>query len=90
MAMQTKFCINSKRTRTSNWCGKYSINITASQVSDFAEAVDDRVNVLVSGGANITVTYDDANGTFVIDNDLTGDVTGVVAGDGLSGGGTSQ
>ena len=67
-----------------------SINITASQVSDFAEAVDDRVNVLVSGGANITVTYDDANGTFVIDNDLTGDVTGVVAGDGLSGGGTSS
>ena len=66
-----------------------SINITASQVSDFAEAVDDRVNVLVSGGANITVTYDDAAGTFVIDNDLTGDVTGVVAGAGLTGGGTS-
>ena len=66
-----------------------SINITASQVSDFAEAVDDQINVLVSGGANITVTYDDANGTFVIDNDLTGDVTGVVAGAGLTGGGTS-
>ena len=30
------------------------------------------------------------NGTFVIDNDPTGDVTGVVAGDGLSGGGTSS
>ena len=45
---------------------------------------------MVPGGANITVTYDDANGTFVIDNDLTGDVTGVVAGDGLSGGGTSS
>ena len=66
-----------------------SINITASQVSDFAEAVDDQINVLVSGGSNITVTYDDAAGTFVIDNDLTGDVTGVVSGDGLSGGGTS-
>ena len=66
-----------------------SINITASQVSDFAEAVDDQINVLVSGGANITVTYDDANGTFVIDNDLTGDVTGVIAGDGLTGGGSS-
>ena len=66
-----------------------SINITASQVSDFAEAVDDQINVLVSGGANITVTYDDGAGTFVIDNDLTGDVTGVVAGAGLTGGGTS-
>ena len=66
-----------------------SINITASQVSDFAEAVDDQINVLVSGGANITVTYDDTNGTFVIDNDLTGDVTGVVAGAGLTGGGSS-
>ena len=36
------------------------INISRSQVSDFAEAVDDPINVLVSGGANITVTYDDA------------------------------
>ena len=66
-----------------------AIAITADQVTDFAEAVDDQVNVLVSGGANITVTYDDGAGTFVIDNDLTGDVTGVVAGAGLTGGGTS-
>ena len=66
-----------------------AIAITSDQVTDFSEAVDDRVNVLVSGGANITVTYDDGAGTFVIDNDLTGDVTGVVAGAGLTGGGTS-
>ena len=66
-----------------------AIAITSDQVTDFSEAVDDRVNVLVSGGANITVTYDDAAGTFVIDNDLTGDVTGVVAGAGMTGGGTS-
>ena len=66
-----------------------AIAITADQVTDFAEAVDDQVNVLVTGGSNITVTYNDGAGTFVIDNDLTGDVTGVVAGTGLSGGGSS-
>ncbi len=66
-----------------------AIAITADQVTDFAEAVDDQVNVLVTGGSNITVTYNDGAGTFVIDNDLSGDVTGVVAGTGLSGGGSS-
>ena len=66
-----------------------AIAITSDQVTDFAEAVDDQINVLVSGGANITVTYDDTAGTFVIDNDLVGDVTGIIAGAGMTGGGTS-
>ena len=66
-----------------------AINITASQISDFAEAVDDRTGVLVQGGSNITVTYDDGAGTFTIDADDTGDVTGVIAGTGLTGGGSS-
>ena len=66
-----------------------AIAITSDQVTDFAEAVDDQINVLVTGGANITVTYNDSAGTFVIDNDLTGDVTGVVAGSGMTGGGSS-
>ena len=83
----SNFTVNAQGQLTG--AGNQAIAITSDQVSDFSEAVDDRVNVLVSGGANITVTYDDAAGTFVIDNDLTGDVTGVVAGDGLSGGGSS-
>ena len=83
----SNFTVNAQGQLTG--AGNQAIAITSDQVSDFSEAVDDRVNVLVSGGANITVTYDDAAGTFVIDNDLSGDVTGVVAGDGLSGGGSS-
>ena len=53
------------------------------------ERVDDRVGALVQGGTNITVTYDDSAGTLTIDNDNTADITGVTAGDGLTGGGSS-
>jgi hypothetical protein len=35
-------------------------------VSDFAEAVDDRVAALMVGGSNVTVTYDDAANTLTI------------------------
>ncbi len=35
----------------------------ASTISDFAEAVDDRVAALAVAGANMTITYDDALGT---------------------------
>ena len=83
----SNFTVNAQGQLTG--AANQAIAITSDQVTDFDEAVDDRVNVLVSGGANITVTYDDAAGTFVIDNDLTGDVTGVVAGAGMTGGGSS-
>ena len=53
------------------------------------ERVDDRVGALVQGGTNITVTYDDSAGTLTIDNDNTADITGVTAGNGLTGGGSS-
>ena len=53
------------------------------------ERVDDRVGALIVGGANITATYNDAAGTLTIDADNIGDVTGVTAGTGLTGGGTS-
>ena len=52
------------------------------------ERVDDRVGALIVGGANITATYNDAAGTPTIDADNIGDVTGVTAGAGLTGGGT--
>ena len=39
----------------------------SADVSDFAEAVDDRVAALLVAGANITLTYDDAAGSFTID-----------------------
>jgi len=52
------------------------------------ERVDDRVGALVVGGTNITATYNDAAGTLTIDGNAA-DITGVIAGDGLTGGATS-
>lgn len=40
---------------------------TASTVSDFAEAVDDRVAALLVEGTNVTLTYDDTAGSLTID-----------------------
>lgn len=39
---------------------------TASQVTDFSEAVDDRVNALLVAGTNITLTYNDPANTLTI------------------------
>jgi len=52
------------------------------------EGIDDRVNDLLVAGTGISLTYDDDAGTLQIDGQV-GDVTGVTAGNGLSGGGTS-
>ena len=54
-----------------------------------SERVDDRVNALLQEGTGISLTYDDANGTLTVANTNSADITGVTAGDGLSGGGTS-
>ena len=40
---------------------------TASEVTDFSEAVDDRVSALLTAGSNITLTYNDAANTLTID-----------------------
>ena len=61
---------------------------TAALGSDFNEKVDDRVNALIQAGTGISTSYDDSAGTLTI-NGQVGDVTGVTAGDGLSGAGTS-
>lgn len=39
---------------------------TASQITDFAEATDDRVSSLLVAGSNITLTYDDVANTLTI------------------------
>ena len=39
---------------------------TATNVTDFSEAVDDRVNTLIIAGTNITKTYDDTANTLTI------------------------
>tara|TARA_R110001632_G_scaffold151332_1_gene268944 strand:+ start:516 stop:2348 length:1833 start_codon:yes stop_codon:yes gene_type:complete len=52
------------------------------------EAVDDRVNSLLTAGAGIGLTYDDGAGTLTITGNV-GDITGVNAGAGLTGTATS-
>lgn len=47
-----------------------SINITSGAVTDFAEAVDDRINGLLVAGTNITLSYNDPSNTLTI-NSLT-------------------
>jgi len=42
------------------------VNVDFSALSDFAEAVDDRVAALMVAGNNIDVTYDDVGNTFTI------------------------
>ena len=82
------FTVNAQGQITS--AQQQAINITASQVSDFNEALEDRIGSgFVVGGSNITVTYDDVANSFTIDANDTGDVTAVVAGAGMTGGGSA-
>jgi hypothetical protein len=59
--------------------------LTGTSITD---SIDDRVNTLLTAGTGISLSYDDSAGTLTITGQQ-GDVTGVTAGDGLSGGGTS-
>ena len=70
---------------------KTTDNLTEGTTNKYftAERVDDQVNTLLTAGANISLTYDDAAGTLTIANTNSADITSVVAGDGLTGGGTS-
>ena len=52
------------------------------------ERVDDRVGALLTAGTGISLSYDDAAGSLTITGQQ-GDITSVVAGDGLTGGATS-
>ena len=61
-----------------------STQVVARNVTDFSEDVQDVVGAAILGGNNITATYNDVAGTITIDADLTGDITSVVAGAGLT------
>ncbi len=70
------FTVNAKGLTTA--AGNTSIAIPSTAVTDFAEAVDDRVSALVVAGTNMTITYNDGAGT------LTFDATGGGAGTDLT------
>jgi hypothetical protein len=58
------FTVNGKGLTTA--AGNTSIAIPASQVTDFSEAVDDRVSSLLVAGSNVTLTYNDAANTLTV------------------------
>ena len=66
-----------------------SIGEGSSNLYHTNERVDDRVNALLTAGTGISLSYDDAAGSLTITNSNSADITGVTAGNGLSGGGTS-
>ena len=79
-------------TTTGNGSGLTNVaaaSVAAGNVTGLNEAIDDQVNsVLGSADGSVTLTYNDAAGTL----DLSvpaGDVTGVAAGAGLTGGGAA-
>lgn len=47
----------------------------ASTISDFSEAVDDRVNGLLVAGTNVTLSYDDVANSLTINSTASGGVT---------------
>jgi len=80
---------NDSNYLTTSGDGSSLTNLTFGNITNAEENVEDIVNGLIVGGNNITATYDDAAGTLTIDADLTGDITAVTAGAGLTGGGSS-
>jgi len=58
-----------------------SLSIKASQIST--------TNTANSGTDNYVLTYDDSSGGFTLEEKFDGDITGIVAGDGLTGDATS-
>lgn len=47
--------------------GSDEMDVDTAQITAFAENVEDTVNGLLSGGTNISLTYDDANDTLTVD-----------------------
>ena len=55
--------------------GSDALTLTAAQLSDLTETVQDIVGALIVGGTNVTVTYNDAAGTFTVNAAAGGGTT---------------
>jgi hypothetical protein len=90
MATQKNFVVKNGLTVGSVEVIDSSGEITAAALgTSTTENIQDTVGAMVVGGTNITATYDDGAGTLTLDADLAGDIEGVTAGSGLTGGGAS-
>jgi len=79
-----RYAVNSKGRLT--FAETTSINILSGAVTDFNEAVDDRVNSLLVAGSNVTLTYNDAANTLTIAAAGSGGLTDGDKGDIVVGG----
>lgn len=74
------FIVNSQGQLT--FADSFPVSIGANQVTNFNEAVDDRVAALLTAGSNITLTYNDGAGTLTIAS--TGGGGGTIDGSGAA------
>ena len=75
---------NDSNYLTTSGDGSNLTNLTFGNISGRQEGIEDIVGGLIVGGNNITATYNDAAGELTIDADLTGDITSIIAGSGLT------
>ena len=58
------FTVNAQGQLTA--AGETAVSITASAVTNFSEAVDDRVNALITAGTGISKSYNDGGNTYTL------------------------
>ena len=58
------FTVNAQGQLTA--AGETAVSITASAVTNFSEAVDDRVNALITAGTGISKSYNDGSNTYTL------------------------
>jgi hypothetical protein len=58
------FTVNAQGQLTA--AGETAVSITASAVTNFSEAVDDRVNALITAGTGISKSYNDSGNTYTL------------------------
>lgn len=71
-AQRTTLGLGSAATQPSTAFASASHTQAASTITDFAEAVDDRVGQLLVAGSNVTLTYNDAANTLTIASTASG------------------
>jgi len=84
--LDTRYFTESEVTSALSGKADTSHTHTASQVTDFSEAVDDRVSALLVAGTDISLSYNDASNTLTI----TSTASGGGGGGGTPGGSNSQ
>lgn len=78
----SRFTVDSKGRITS--ASQVTISLLSTAVTDFSEAVDDRVSSLLVAGTNISLVYNDVANTLTINNTSTGYNTIQYAGSALT------